>query len=152
MTEDDKGFVIKDRRFFTEDGNPRETDSGKTEKAPQAEEKPGKQTQEPPQANAGRSCAAQEPGAGKRAQGRSLPPVDFPGLILSLSHAAMMHLGQIPDMQTGQTRKDPELARHSIDTIGMLKEKTKGNLTPEEQKLIDNVLTELRLAFVRLTQ
>jgi hypothetical protein len=146
MTEEDKGFVIKDRRFFSEDGTPREADE-ETEKTPPSEKEPPKQTEKPPQASAGQS-----PKAEKGARGRALPPVDFSGLILSLSHAAMLHLGQIPDMQTGHTRKDPELARHSIDTIGMLREKTKGNLTPEEQKLIDNALTELRLAFVRLAQ
>ncbi len=64
----------------------------------------------------------------------------------------MMHLGQIPDPNTGQAKMDKDLARHTIDTIAMLKEKTAGNLTPEEQRLIDHALTDLRLAFVRLTK
>ncbi|KIX15890.1 DUF1844 domain-containing protein [Dethiosulfatarculus sandiegensis] len=80
------------------------------------------------------------------------PPVDFSSFVLSLSHAAMMHLGQIPDPQTGETQTNVGFARHTIDTIAMLQEKTKGNLESDEKQLLDNILTELRLAFVRLAK
>ena len=144
MTEEEKGFTIKDRRFFAEDGNPRDNDEDAAESAAPKEAEPPRQEKRAPEE------PAREPG---ETQGRrTLPPVDFSGLILSLSHAALLHLGQIPDPHTGQTHKDHDMARHTIDTISMLRDKTKGNLTPEEQKLTDNVLTELRLAFVRLTQ
>ena len=63
----------------------------------------------------------------------------------------MMHLGQIQDPSGRQMPADLQLARHTIDTIAMLKEKTQGNLSPEEQKLIDTALTELRMAFVQLS-
>lgn len=144
MTEEEKGFIVKDHRAFADDGSTREPDKEEPEPAAQKEAGPQKQEE---QAQDGPAEQSQE-----KESKRSLPPVDFSGLILSLSHAALLHLGQIPDPQTGQTHKDHDMARHSIDTISMLHEKTKGNLTPEEQKLTDNVLTELRLAFVRLTQ
>ena len=144
MTEEEKGFTIKDRRFFSEDGSTREPEENEPEPAGQKEAGPRDKETEAPKGPAGKP---------REKEARyALPPVDFSGLILSLSHAALMHLGQIPDPQTGQTHEDHEMARHSIDTISMLQEKTKGNLTPEEQKLTDNVLTELRLAFVRLTR
>ena len=144
MTEEEKGFTVKDRRLFSEEGDMRDSDKDESKPAGQKEaqktepeESPRGGPQEKPNEDEGR---------------RSLPPVDFSGLILSLSHAALMHLGQIPDPHTGQAHKDHDMARHSIDTISMLQEKTKGNLTPEEKKLIDNVLTELRLVYVRLTR
>ena len=144
MTEEEKGFTIKDRRFFAEDGSTREPEDNEPEPAGQEEASPQNEGAEAPEG------PAEEPR--EKEGGYALPPVDFSGLILSLSHAALMHLGQIPDPHTGQTHEDHEMARHSIDTISMLQEKTKGNLTPDEQKLTDNVLTELRLAFVRLAR
>ncbi len=78
--------------------------------------------------------------------------MDFSSFILSLSHTALFHLGQIPDPQTGQTCLDLELARHTIDTLGHAPEKTQGNLDGDEQKFLDGVLTELRLAYVQLAR
>ncbi len=130
MSEEEQGFKVKDRRIFSDDGQLREETS--PDEAPAQEVPP----------------AAQGDGPSSRSAG-PLPPVDFGGLILSLSHAAMMHLGHIPDPLTGQPSPDPDLARHTIDTIAMLKDKTQGNLTVDEQRLIDHALTELRLAYVR---
>jgi hypothetical protein len=71
---------------------------------------------------------------------------------MSLSSSALYHLGEIPDPQTGQLQKDLSLARHTIDIIGMLKEKTAGNLTDDEQKFVDTMLTDLRLRFVKASR
>ncbi|MCA1906655.1 MAG: DUF1844 domain-containing protein [Desulfarculus sp.] len=139
MSEQDQGFTVKDRRIFREDGSPRAEDSAPTQAAP------AQKPEAAPQAETG--GPTEEP---KREPLR-LPPVDFSGLILSLSHAAALHLGLLPDEQ-GQARLDPALARHTIDTIAMLKDKTQGNLTPDEERLITGVLTELRLAFVQATK
>ncbi|MDZ7698334.1 MAG: DUF1844 domain-containing protein [Deltaproteobacteria bacterium] len=78
-----------------------------------------------------------------------LPEVNFSSLILSLSSSSLFHLGEVPDPQTGEKKKDLALAKHSIDIIAMLKEKTKGNLTDEEQKFIESVLTDLRWRYVK---
>jgi hypothetical protein len=81
-----------------------------------------------------------------------LPPASFTFLVLSLRAQAEMHLGL---MQFGEEEK-PEanlpLARHTIDMIGVLLEKTKGNLTVEEQRLLENSLTELRFRFVQKSE
>jgi hypothetical protein len=81
-----------------------------------------------------------------------LPEVNFTSLIFSLSSTALFHFGDIADPQTGKTKKDLPLAQHAIDTIAMLKEKTEGNLTDEEQKFLESVLTDLRWRYVKVSQ
>ncbi len=79
-----------------------------------------------------------------------LPPVNFSTFILSLSTSALVHLGELPEPESGEKRANIDLARHTIDTLAMLKEKTKGNLTRDEEALLDHILYDLRLKFVRL--
>jgi hypothetical protein len=92
-------------------------------------------------------AATQEP-AQEEALG-PLPPASFAFLVLSLRAQAEMQLGL---MRFGEEDKEPPnlpLARHSIDLMGMLLEKTKGNLELDERRLIENTLTELRFRFVQ---
>jgi hypothetical protein len=155
MSEQDKGFTVKDRRRFDQTGEIRPEAEDERPAAPEQDQAPPPPPpQEPPPAaedgpdkGAEEQAGPNKPQAGQR---HPLPPVDFNGLILSLAHATMMHLGQITDPNGQPIPADLELARHTIDTIAMLKEKTKGNLSPEEQKLVDTSLTELRMAFVRI--
>jgi hypothetical protein len=125
--EDEKGFVIKDRRAFDEKGSRREEKPAQTEK-----EKPPRDDSRP----------AEEPSP-------PLPEVNFNSLIFSLSSSALLHLGEIADPQSGAKTRDLPLAKHAIDTIAMLKEKTQGNLTSEESSFLTGVLTDLRWRFVR---
>ncbi len=82
-----------------------------------------------------------------------LPAIDFSTLVLSLSTTALCQMGLVPDPTTGATlRPDRVLARQTIDTIEMLREKTRGNLDEEERKLIDLLLYELRLKFVEVPE
>jgi hypothetical protein len=76
----------------------------------------------------------------------SLPDIDFSTFILSLVTSAMVHLGEAPDPE-GKVRKDLALAKQSIDILGLLRDKTAGNLTPEESRLIEEVLFDLRLRY-----
>ena len=80
-----------------------------------------------------------------------LPPPTFEFLVFSLRAQAEMQLGL---MQLGEEKPKPELplARHTIDLMGILLEKTKGNLSLEEQRLLENSLTELRFRFVQISQ
>ena len=79
-----------------------------------------------------------------------LPPATFEFLVLSLRTQTEMHLGLL---YSGEEEDQPEpdfrIARHSIDLLAMLQEKTRGNITIEEQRLIENSLTELRFRFVQ---
>ncbi len=81
-----------------------------------------------------------------------LPPVNFSMFVLSLNTSALVHLGQIPDPQTQKKKKDLALARQTIDILDMLKEKTKGNLTKEEEKLLDTILYELRMIYLKVSE
>jgi len=71
-------------------------------------------------------------------------PVSFSSFVISLAQSAMMHRGEVPDPATGQPAVDLPLARNTIDLIGLLKQKTEGNLDAEEQRLVETVLYELR--------
>jgi len=77
-----------------------------------------------------------------------LPPPTLEALVFSLKLQAEMHLGLL-DLGEEKPPSDLRLARHAIDMLGMLQEKTRGNLTMEEQRLLENSLTELRFRFVQ---
>ena len=79
-----------------------------------------------------------------------LPPADFDFLVYSLRLQAELNLGVFP--MEDHNAPDFELARHNIDLLGVLQEKTKGNLTLAEQRALDNSVTELRIRFVQVTQ
>jgi len=84
--------------------------------------------------------------------GAHFPEVTFSTFILSLNTSALVHLGQTPDPLTNEKKVDLVLARHTIDTLDMLREKTKGNLTKEEENLLNSILYELRILYVKATQ
>lgn len=85
--------------------------------------------------------------------GRDLPKVDFSTFVLSLATAALYQLGAVPDPQSGgAVEADPLVARQTLETLEMLREKTRGNLTEEERELIDSLLYDLRLRYVELTR
>lgn len=75
-------------------------------------------------------------------------PVSFASFVVSLAQSALMHLGEAPDPATGRKERHLELARNTIDLIGLLQEKTKGNLDEEEAHLVESVLFDLRTRFV----
>ncbi len=82
-------------------------------------------------------------------EGKFIPPTpDFKFFITTLSLQASIALGAIPNPATNQVEEDPAQAKFLIDTLGMLKEKTNGNLTPEESNLLENLLYELRMQYV----
>jgi len=87
-----------------------------------------------------------EPGDNSASSGQI--KIDFPTLIISFASAAMISFGKMPDPVTGQVNKDLALARQNIEIISLLQEKTRGNLSPEEEKLVDGVLNELRISYV----
>jgi hypothetical protein len=87
----------------------------------------------------------------RTAEPGDLPPleINFSSFIFSLGTSALLHLGEVPDPATQKVEKDLPLAKQTIDILGMLKEKTRGNLTADEEKLIDNLLADLRWRFIR---
>lgn len=82
------------------------------------------------------------------------PVLDFNALILSLGSSAIVHLGEAPDPTSGKKRDQPDftMAQQSIDLLAVLQEKTRGNLTAEEARFLDNMLYDLRLLFVQVSK
>ena len=81
------------------------------------------------------------------------PGISFAGFVISLATTAAVHFGDIPDPNTGEPQEPDLVAAHQmIDLISLLQEKTKGNLTTDETKLVDDLLYELRMRFVQAQQ
>ncbi len=81
-----------------------------------------------------------------------MPEVTFTTFIMSLNTSALYHLGEIDDPTSGQKTLDLVLAKHAIDTLKLLQDKTKGNLTDKENNLLENVLCDLRLRYVKASK
>jgi hypothetical protein len=126
--EQERSFVVKDKRFSAKKEEKAESqikEEGVVEEVPREEPLPQK---------------------------GPLPEIDFTHFIFSLSTSALIQLGEIEDPFTQKLVKNLPLAKQTIDLIGMLREKTKGNLTPEEEKVIDYVLYDLRMRYVKIAE
>ncbi len=83
-------------------------------------------------------------------QGRCvMPEVTFSTFVMSLNTSVLYHLGEIADPETGGKILNIDLARHAIDTLVVLEQKTKGNLTEEEAELLKNILYDVKMRFVK---
>lgn len=80
------------------------------------------------------------------------PPLDFASFVLSLAHQTIVLLGEAPNPETNLVAANLEAARQTIDILAILEEKTVGNLSAEEKKLLEEVLAGLRLAYVKKTK
>jgi hypothetical protein len=77
-----------------------------------------------------------------------LPSIDFATFVLSLSHSVLMHLGEAPHPETNRVEQNLPLARQTIDLITLLEEKTRGNLSGDEERLIGQILFDLRMRYL----
>lgn len=137
---EDKGFVVKDRRRFKEGADDAEPAEERTEDREPTEEASREPTDRPePGPTADSACEEPE---------IPLPELTFAGFLVSLSTSVAVHLGLVAEPTTGETRKDLALAKQTIDLLGLLQEKTRGNLTEEEDKLFQSILFDLRLQYV----
>ena len=93
------------------------------------------------EAEAGGECT---PGA----RGCPMPKVDFSTFVLSMASSALVHLGEVPNPETGQTVDMPELAKHTIDVLDMLHDKTANGLQDDEKRLLEGLLYELKMKYV----
>jgi hypothetical protein len=125
--EQEKSFTVRDKRFSAQ----KEEEADSKVKEEKKEEKPQ--------------------GGDSPGQEAVLPEINFVNFLFSISTSALIQLGEIEDPVGQQTVKNLPLAKQTIDLIGMLKEKTKGNLTSDEAKLIENILFDLRMKYVKAT-
>ncbi len=96
---------------------------------------------------AGGAPAGTGAAAAARGAGRELPPASFVSLVGSLEAQVLFALGAIPTSR-GERYRDLELAKHHVDVLGVLEEKTRGNLTDEEKRTLDDTLYRVRMAYV----
>jgi hypothetical protein len=115
-----EGFVIKDKRSSQLSEEDAATTDSQADAAPEA----------PPQ------------------QEKTSFQIDFATFVMSLSQSAFYQLGEVPDPLTGQTEINLPAVHQTIDMLMMLREKTTGNLTPEESKLMEQMIYELQMKYV----
>ena len=141
MSDEEKGFVIKDRRIFSEEGEDSKEAEAKEDKAESAQ-KPVEEKVE------GAQEKTEAPPEDKN-DAAPLPEVNFPTFVISLNASALVHLGAIEDPATGEKVKNLPMAKQTIDILSMLQEKTKGNLSGDEENILKNVLYDLRILYVK---
>ena len=169
MAEEQPTFKVVDRRPFNPDGTPRELSEEEKAEAERAANaaavesaaaaampspRAQKESAPPP------SAAPREPSrpapraerAPRRTEGDPLDdPASFLSLIMSLASNAAASLGMMPHPVTGETGVDLQTAKHWVDVLGMLEEKTQGNLDEQEAQMLENLLADLRMQYVSFT-
>ena len=130
--QEGKGFTVQDRRRFSpESGEPRES-------ALAAADTTAGETRE----------SVSDTQGGQRSRQEPLPEINFSTFVISLSTQALMHLGEIADPLSGKVETDVTAAKQMIDILGMLREKAKGNLSSGEERLMEDILFDLRMKYV----
>jgi hypothetical protein len=175
MSEEQTSYKVTDRRLFNPDGTPREVpEDQRPETKPEtpqassasasAVEPPAATETASPQVAAevsplqnqetGRSEEAASPSAESGAE-VELPgaddPASFASFMMSIASNAASSLGMMEHPVTGKREVDLELGKHWIDVLGMLQQKTSGNLLPQEQQVLEGLLADLRMQYVSLT-
>jgi hypothetical protein len=130
--QEGKGFTVQDRRRF----------SPETGEAREASEESKGFTMPGGSESVGESQNKTEP------VHESLPEINFSTFIISLSTQALMHLGEIANPLSGKNEADIPVAKQMIDILGMLQEKSRGNLDAGEERLIEDILFDLRMKYV----
>ena len=137
---DKKDFVIKDRRVFSKDGlADKETDKIKEAAKPSRESR----------AETLRETAKDKTAPKEDQRMSQLPEINFSTFIMSLNASALVSLGVIEDPASGAKNKNLPLSKQTIDILIMLEEKTRGNLSIEEEQMLQGILYELRILFVK---
>ena len=120
MTEDSKDFILKDQTPRSGGEGASESEAARAEKAYLKDE-----------------------------EGAQLPKIDFSTFVISLNSSALVQLGILDDPTTGERGKNLLLAKQTIDVLGMMEEKTKGNLNADEANMLKSILYDLRILYVK---
>lgn len=176
MSDEQTSFKVTDRRLFNPDGTPREVpEDERPEVSPEpaqpsasADAGPAtapapevREAQAPPEASPlgqQQAPAASEPAHTEQAEtdlDAELPgakdPASFTNFMMSIASNAASSLGMMEHPVTGKREVDLELGKHWIDVLGMLEQKTRGNLLPQEEQILEGLLADLRMQYVSLT-
>lgn len=171
MSEEQTNFKVTDRRLFNADGSAREVPPEekpearevKTEATPATEQPEPSIASSPAEtvsdtkgeASADAASQSQEPVAAADPEDEELlgaeDPASFANFMMSIASNAASSLGMMEHPVTGKREVDLELGKHWIDILGMLQQKTRGNLLAHEQQVLEGLLADLRMQFVSLT-
>lgn len=141
--QEDSTFRVIDRRPFTSDGELRKEAVEELEREAKREERIQQ---------AAKAAEAQKPAAAPPPADTPKPSRGFESLVRMLGSNAAMVLGAYADPRTGQPMLDPDAAREFIDMLDALHEKTKGNLAPEEDSLLLDLLGKLKMTYLEINQ
>ena len=179
MNEEQPSYKVTDRRLFNPDGSPRDVPENERPEPVPVKPEAASQTTSPttdaapePPADVAAAAPLDEDAATPapapsdepelpssetevEAGGGELPgaddPASFPSFLMSIASNAAASLGMMEHPVTGKREVDLELGKHWIDVLGMLQQKTRGNLLPQEQQILEGLLADLRMQFVSLT-
>jgi hypothetical protein len=173
MSEEQTSYKVTDRRLFNPDGTPREVPQNeKPEPTPKAAEAVATAPADPISAadtaapaaavEADTPAAVTEAAEPAHAESGAEPdaevelpgaedPASFASFMMSIASNAASSLGMMEHPVTGKREVDLELGKHWIDVLGMLQQKTRGNLLPQEQQILEGLLADLRMQYVSLT-
>src|SRR5215213_2710238 len=164
MQEDQPTYKVTDRRLFNADGTPRDlppeekpepkvaaeaTAAAAAAPAAAPEPQPQVQTEAAP-ASAGEAAPEAEEEFTEEDLADARDPASFVSFLMSIASNAASALGMMEHPVTHQREVDVELGKHWIDVLGMLQKKTTGNLTPQEQRMLEGLLADLRMQYVSL--
>ena len=147
----EKAFTVSDKRLFTKEGSrrdpdtPRETPAASPPPPPPPPRREAPRAAEPQRQRPEAERQRPEPETGPR---RDLPLADFTMLVNMLVTNAMVFLGQMPAPGSQQYMRNLPQAQHMIDLLMVLREKTRGNLTPDEDQMMQELLPQLQMAYV----
>ena len=171
MSEEEINFKVTDRRLFNPDGSARDVPPEEKPEAPRevkpdeipaATETPAAAVASSPAEPAGEAhpevpksqSQSQPAGAGEPEEAELLgadDPASFANFMMSIASNAASSLGMMEHPVTGKREVDLELGKHWIDILGMLQQKTRGNLLAQEQQVLEGLLADLRMQYVSLT-
>ena len=157
MDDEQPNFKVTDRRLFNADGSPRDLPP-EEKPEPQisvaaeaaAAAKPAESQAKPETATASEAAAEPEEEFTEEDLADARDPASFVAFVMSIASNAASALGMMEHPVTHQREVDVELGKHWIDVLGMLQKKTAGNVTPQEKRMLEGLLADLRMQYVSL--
>ena len=127
-----KGFTVQDRRRFS----------------PETGEARPESSESPTESESASAPSEAQDSHTPEASSEALPEINFSTFVISLSTQVLMHLGEVPSPLSGKVESDVPAAKQMIDLLAMLREKTRGNLNANEDRLMQDILFDLRMKYV----
>ena len=146
--QESKGFTVQDKRRFSPDTGEARKDAPEEPNATVRAAEQHEQTAENERDTDRERLITIGADSARVPENEPLPEINFSTFVIGLSTQALMHLGEIGNPISGKVETDVPVAKHMIDILGMLKDKTRGNLNASEDRLMEDILFDLRMKYV----